>query len=63
MSFDVLLLAFSLLLIFEGLGPALFPAKWREYLRELSQLSDGQLRVVGIALILVGWFIFLWIKK
>lgn len=62
MSFDVLLLAFALLLIFEGLGPALFPAKWREYLREIAQLADPQLRVIGIALILIGWLLFMWLK-
>ena len=62
MSIDVLLLAFALLLIFEGLGPALFPAKWRNYLHELSQLPESQLRTVGILLIMVGWLLFMWLK-
>ncbi|MCF6457602.1 DUF2065 domain-containing protein [Pseudoalteromonas sp. MMG024] len=51
MSFDVLLLAF-----------ALFPAKWREYLREIAQLADPQLRMIGVALILIGWLLFMWLK-
>ncbi|AIY64654.1 DUF2065 domain-containing protein [Pseudoalteromonas piratica] len=62
MNFDVLFLAVGLLLIFEGLGPALFPQKWREYLSEMAQLPDSQLRIIGIVLILSGWLLFMWLK-
>lgn len=62
MTLSTLLLAFALLLIFEGLGPALFPNKWKKYLTELSSQPSNQLRIIGISLILIGWVLFLFVK-
>jgi uncharacterized protein YjeT (DUF2065 family) len=49
-----LLTAFALLLVIEGLLPLLLPAAWRETFRRLIELSDGQLRFIGLASLLAG---------
>lgn len=48
------LLAMGLLLVAEGLLPMLTPAAWREAMRRLSELPDGQLRAGGMVLALLG---------
>ena len=49
-----LLTAFALLLVIEGLLPLLLPGSWRETFRRLIELSDGQLRFIGLASLLAG---------
>lgn len=49
-----LLLAFALMLVLEGIMPFLVPAAWRETFRRLIQLSDGQIRFVGLTSMLIG---------
>ncbi len=43
-----------MLLILEGLLPFLAPSLWRETFRKVTELSDGQLRFVGLLSICVG---------
>ena len=50
----VLLTAFALMLVLEGVVPFLVPAVWRETFRRLIQFSDGQIRFVGLASMLAG---------
>ncbi|WP_305073370.1 DUF2065 domain-containing protein [Propionivibrio sp.] len=50
----VLLTAFALMLVLEGVVPFLAPAVWRETFRRLIQFSDGQIRFVGLASMLAG---------
>jgi uncharacterized protein YjeT (DUF2065 family) len=47
-------LALALMLVLEGLLPFLAPATWRKMFRRLLDLSDGQIRFIGLALILSG---------
>jgi uncharacterized protein YjeT (DUF2065 family) len=47
-------LALALMLVLEGLLPFLAPATWREMFRRLLDLSDGQIRFIGLALIVCG---------
>mgnify|MGYP001022728059 CR=1 FL=1 len=42
-----LLPALALVLIIEGIGPLLFPNKWRNYLLQISQQPSNQLRQIG----------------
>jgi len=56
------LIAFGLMLVLEGMMPFLFPPVWRETLRKLSQLQDGQVRFIGLTLMLVGVLIIYWVK-
>ncbi len=49
-----LLIAFALMLVLEGLLPFLAPGSWRETFRRLIQLTDGQIRFIGLTSMLVG---------
>ncbi|MEY4592989.1 MAG: hypothetical protein RIR18_1884 [Pseudomonadota bacterium] len=51
---ETLLLAFALMLVFEGVMPFVAPAAWRETFSRLVQLSDGQIRFVGLTSMMVG---------
>jgi uncharacterized protein YjeT (DUF2065 family) len=51
---DSLLAAFALVLVIEGLLPFVAPRLWRESFRKLVELSDGQLRFIGLASIAAG---------
>ena len=51
---NILLLAFALMLVIEGLLPFLVPRVWREAFRRVTELSDGQVRFIGLSSILVG---------
>ena len=46
--------AFALLLIVEGLLPFLSPRTWRDTFRRMIELSDGQLRFIGLVSIALG---------
>jgi uncharacterized protein YjeT (DUF2065 family) len=48
------LAACALVLVLEGLLPFLAPRTWREAFRRLTELSDGQLRFVGLVSIAIG---------
>lgn len=54
-----LLLAFGLMLVLEGVLPLLAPSAWRETFIRMVQLTDGQLRFVGLASMLGGLLIVL----
>jgi len=49
-----LLTALALMLIIEGLLPFLAPGFWRETFRRITEMSDGQLRFVGLSSMLAG---------
>ena len=51
---DSLWAAFALVLVVEGLLPLMAPRFWRESFAKLVTLSDGQLRFVGLAAIVLG---------
>ena len=56
---DTVLLAFALMLVLEGLMPFIAPATWRETFRRLIQLTDGQLRFIGLTSVLIGVFLIM----
>jgi hypothetical protein len=49
-----LLLAFALMLVIEGLLPFAMPRVWRDTFRRAIELTDGQLRFIGLSSIIVG---------
>ena len=51
---DYFLAACALVLVLEGLMPLLAPRIWRDAFRRLIDLSDGQLRFVGLISIGIG---------
>ena len=48
------LAAFALVLVIEGLLPLFAPRLWRESFRKLVELTDGQLRFIGIVSVAFG---------
>jgi uncharacterized protein YjeT (DUF2065 family) len=48
------LMALALMLILEGVLPFLSPNLWRETFRRITQMSDGQIRFVGLSSMIVG---------
>ncbi len=60
---DSLWAAFALVLVVEGLLPLLAPQLWRESFRKLVQLTDGQLRFIGLASIVIGLAAFWLIRN
>lgn len=51
---QILLTAFALMLVIEGLLPFLLPGTWRDTFRRLIELSDGQIRFIGLTSMLLG---------
>ena len=51
---STLLTAFALMLVIEGVLPFLVPALWRETFRRLTQMTDGQIRFIGLTSMLAG---------
>ena len=51
---DTLLTAFALMLVIEGVLPFLVPNVWRDTFRRLTDLSDGQIRFIGLTSMLMG---------
>ena len=49
-----LIAALGLVLIVEGLMPLVSPPSWREAMRRISALRDGQIRFMGLAATVVG---------
>ncbi|MGH8802885.1 MAG: DUF2065 domain-containing protein [Casimicrobiaceae bacterium] len=51
---ETLWTALALVLVLEGLLPFVAPRMWRDSFRRLTELSDGQLRFVGVISIGIG---------
>jgi uncharacterized protein YjeT (DUF2065 family) len=51
---ETFLAACALVLMLEGLLPLVAPRAWRDAFRRLTDLSDGQLRFIGLISIVIG---------
>jgi len=51
---NTLLTAVALLLVIEGVLPFLVPTLWRETFRRLTEMSDGQIRFIGLTSMVAG---------
>jgi uncharacterized protein YjeT (DUF2065 family) len=51
---DIALSACALMLVAEGLLPFLSPQSWRRIFEKATQMSDGQIRFLGLASMLAG---------
>ena len=51
---DLLLGALALMLVIEGLLPFLSPSTWRQVFERAVQMSDGQIRFIGLSSMLAG---------
>jgi uncharacterized protein YjeT (DUF2065 family) len=50
----ILLTSFALMLVIEGVLPFLMPDLWRQTFRKLTEMSDGQIRFIGLTSMLAG---------
>ena len=51
---ELLVSAFALMLVIEGILPFTSPRTWRETFRRIIDLTDGQLRFAGLASMVTG---------
>ena len=51
---DALFGALALMLVFEGLLPFLSPPAWRRMFERAAQMSDGQIRFIGLLCLTAG---------
>ena len=51
---DLFLGALALMLIFEGLMPFVSPRGWRSMFERAMAMTDGQIRFIGLASIVIG---------
>ena len=58
----VFLMALALMLILEGVLPFLAPNLWRDTFRRITQMTDGQIRFVGLSSMIVGLLLLLWAR-
>ncbi len=58
-----LLTALALMLIIEGVLPFLAPGLWRETFRRLTEMSDGQVRFIGLTSMLAGLLLLLFASR
>ena len=54
MSGSLLVAALALMLVLEGVLPFLSPSIWRETFRKVTELSDGQIRFIGLSSMIIG---------
>jgi len=56
-------MALALMLILEGVLPFLAPNLWRDTFRRITQMTDGQIRFVGLSSMIVGLLLLLWARS
>ncbi|HEV2431751.1 MAG TPA: DUF2065 domain-containing protein [Burkholderiales bacterium] len=56
------LMALALMLILEGVLPFLAPNLWRDTFRKITQMTDGQIRFIGLSSMIVGLLLLLWAR-
>ncbi|MBI2732251.1 MAG: DUF2065 family protein [Aquabacterium sp.] len=59
---DAIWMALALLLVLEGLMPAINPGGWRRMFEQLLRLSDQQVRMIGLISMVAG-LIMLWLLQ
>jgi len=53
------LMAFALMLVIEGALPFLAPRIWRDTFRRITQMTDGQIRFIGLTSMMIGLLVLL----
>jgi uncharacterized protein len=58
----LLLMAFALMLVIEGLLPFIVPHVWRGMFRRIVEMSDGQIRFFGLSSMLTGLVLLYFVR-
>jgi len=48
------LIAFSLVLVLEGIIPFLYPSRWRRLVVQMASMDDKTMRIIGLMSMLCG---------
>ncbi|MBK6864337.1 MAG: DUF2065 domain-containing protein [Ideonella sp.] len=51
---EILLAAFALMLVVEGVLPFLSPSSWRNVFERATRMTDGQIRFLGLTSMIAG---------
>ncbi len=57
-----LLVAVALMLVIEGILPFLTPAIWRDTFRKLTEMSDQQIRLLGLSSMVAGLLLLYFVR-
>ncbi len=58
-----LLLALALMMVVEGVMPLVSPRRWRDVFSRLLAMSDGQIRFIGLASMVMGVLAILFLLR
>ncbi|WP_422013255.1 DUF2065 domain-containing protein [Roseateles sp.] len=58
-----LLLALALMMVVEGVMPLVSPRRWRDVFSRLLAMSDGQIRFIGLASMVMGLLAVLFLLR
>jgi uncharacterized protein YjeT (DUF2065 family) len=47
-------IAFSLMLVIEGIIPFLYPSRWRQLVATLADINNSTLRLMGLGIMIAG---------
>ena len=62
MEWSDLWAALALVLVLEGLMPALAPGAWREALMQIARMSDHALRILGLSSMVAGALLLYFVR-
>ena len=63
MVWTEILTALALVLVIEGMLPFISPARYRRMVTEITQLKDGQIRNIGLAVMLIGLVLLFFVRS
>lgn len=55
---EILWIAVAMMLVLEGLLPLLSPGQWRRIFLQITSMTDGQIRFIGLASTGLGLLLF-----
>jgi uncharacterized protein YjeT (DUF2065 family) len=58
-----ILMAVALVLVIEGMLPFVQPGRYRQLVAQIVRLSDNQLRMVGLASMIVGLLLLFFVRN
>lgn len=63
MPWTEILTALALVLVIEGMVPFIGPGRYRQMVAQIAQLSDNQLRTVGLVVMIIGLFLLFLVRS
>ncbi len=57
-----LAVAFSLMLVVEGVLPFLYPRRWKRMVQLLASIDDRSMRIMGLISMVLGLLLLTWVR-